>query len=235
MAEHVAGETPKETVSFVEPELVEVTPGTQVVPPAPEPETRQWVLYAAVLILVLGLLGAGTWFVGNLVDRNARLNDVVASQQSELSEKDDRIAELTEVSQNLYDQLLASGETPDEVRPADPVEGPRGEPGERGEPGRPGAPGADSTVPGPPGPAGADSTTPGPPGPPGPQGEPGESVVGPQGPAGPAGPPGAAGAPGAAGPACPEGTTLSYVWLSVADEQFGPFSRQPAAICRVNQ
>lgn len=57
-------------------------------------------------------------------------------------------------------------------------------------------------------------------GPPGPQGPAGESVVGPQGPSGPA------------GPACPDGYAISYVWLSVAESQFGTFSRQAAAICR---
>lgn len=227
------GSTP-EVMSFVEPELVEVTPGTQVFAQEPTPEKRQWVLYATVLLLVLGLVGAGTWFIWNLVDRNARLNNLVSAQHSEIAEKDDQIASLTDTAQNLYDQLLAAGETPDEARPTDPVAGPQGPRGDQGDPGQPGEPGTPGSQ-GPSGPVGSqgDPGLPGSPGAPGPQGEPG-----PAGPAGPAGAPGATGPQGPAGPAgpaCPEGTTLSYVWLSVAEEQFGLFSRQPAAICRVNQ
>ena len=67
----------------------------------------------------------------------------------------------------------------------------------------------------------------GPPGATGSQGAPG--MQGPPGEQGATGPTGAAGAPG---PACPDGYAISYVWLSVADSQFGTFSRQPAAICR---
>lgn len=223
---------PEETekVTFMEPELVEVTPGTQVVPPEPVPEKRQWVLYTTVLLLVLGLLGTGTWFVWNLVGNNARLTERVAQQNQELLGKDERIADLTETAQNLYDQLLAAGETPEEARPTTPVQGPSGPPGSQGEQGDPG-------LQGPPGPAGQQGTQgeSGSPGTTGPQGEPGPAgPAGPQGPAGATGPQGPAGPQGAAGPACPEGTTLSYVWLSIAETEFGVFSRQPAAICRVN-
>ena len=224
------GSTDK-VVSYVEPELVEVTPGTQVFPQEPTPEKRQWVLYATVLLLVLAVVGFGTWFIWNLVDRNARLNAVITNQQVELAEKDDHIAELTDTAQNLYDQLLAAGETPDEARPTDPVAGPQGPLGPPGDQGEPGTPGSQ----GPTGPVGSqgDPGLPGSPGATGPRGE--QGPAGPTGSQGPTGATGPQGPAGPAGPTCPEGTTLSYVWLSVAETQFGVFSRQPAAICRVNQ
>lgn len=62
---------------------------------------------------------------------------------------------------------------------------------------------------------------------PGPQGPPGAQDV--PGERGATGPTGATGEPG---PACPSGYDLRYVWLSVALEQYGTFSRQPAAICQ---
>ena len=43
--------------------------------------------------------------------------------------------------------------------------------------------------------------------------------------------PGPAGAPGPAGPTCPDGSTATTVWLSVADSQFGTFSRRQATVC----
>lgn len=236
-----------------EPESILPTePGTVYVPP---PETRKtpWVLYIVVVLFIgAAVILAGGW-IGNLVDRNERLNARVSDQADIIAQKDDQITALTEQlleevenGQALYDQLLALGETPEGERPSE-----TGIPGPQGSPGLPGLPGSqgEQGEQGPPGPAGSDGLngadgpqgtpglngvdgapgTPGPAGPAGPAGAQGEP-----GPAGPAGPAGADGAQGPPGPACPEGYFLDDVWLSIAEEQFGVFSRQPAIICRPN-
>ncbi|QLF82714.1 lysin B [Microbacterium phage SBlackberry] len=184
-----------ETVS-----VVNASPGAIVVPPDPEEPRRQWVLYVAVVVALLAFLSVGTWFLLNVTSRNATLNQVVAAQSATIADQDDQIAELTDTAQNLYDQLLELGATPEEARPADPVPGPVGPTGEQGIPGQKGEPGEDG-APGAPGVPGQDGED----GAPGAKGDPGESVTGPSGPAGPAGPPGADGAPGATGPAGPAG------------------------------
>ncbi|QGH80687.1 lysin B [Microbacterium phage Zanella] len=176
--------------------VVNASPGAIVVPPAEQEPRRQWVLYVAILVALLAFLGVGTWFLVNLTDRNARLNVVVAEQNDTIKAQDEQIAELTDTAQNLYDQIVASGETPEEARPADPVPGPVGPAGEQGIPGLKGEKGDPG-----------DDGAPGKDGSPGAKGDPGESVTGPGGPAGPAGPPGADGAPGATGPAGPAGPT----------------------------
>lgn len=76
----------------------------------------------------------------------------------------------------------------------------------------------------------------------GPAGPPGESVQGDRGPEGPPGKdgkdgkdstvPGPPGPEGPPGPTCPTGYHVRTVWLSVADTQYGTFSRQPAVICQ---
>ncbi|WP_168436315.1 hypothetical protein [Microbacterium sp. K5D] len=144
-------------------------------------------------------------------------------------------------AQSLYEQLLAEGVEPDgeepaEVSPIVPQNGRDGQRGERG-PGPTGqqildgiracfeagtcvAPKGDT---GGQGPAGTDSTVPGPMGPPGP--------IGATGPAGPIGPAGPLGPVGPAGPTCPDGSTAATVWLSIADTEFGTFSRRQATVC----
>lgn len=205
-------------------------PGTYVVSDVQElPRKSPWVFTVTVAILVMLLMGLAGWFIVNLVDRNARLNTVVAEQREELSEKDDQIAELTETAQNLYDQLLALGETPDEARPSDPVPGPTGPQGSQGEPGDPGEPGATGPQ-GPVGPAGPEGTQ-GVSGSPGAQGSQGEP-----GPAGPQGVPGATGPQGPAGPAgptCAEGTTPTTIWVQTRTDPFLPTTQQwrQATLC----
>lgn len=140
------------------------------------------------------------------------------------------VSQLSAANAALRAQVEALGETP--VAPpvigetGDPgPQGPEGPPGDRGPAGVDGEDGADGE-PGPPGPAGPTGATGerGAPGAPGLQGAAGlQGAPGPVGPQGPAGP---------AGPACPDGYSVRFVWLSVADAQFGPFSRQPAAICQ---
>lgn len=167
--------------------VVNASPGAIVVPPEPEEPRRQWVLYVAVAVFLVLLLGLGTWFLTNLTSRNSALNALVAEQSEVIAEQDDRIADLTTTAQELYDQLLAAGETPEEARPedAEPLTGPagrQGDPGIKGDKGDPGEDGEDGL-----------------PGAPGGKGEPGETVVGPKGDPGQDGQDGATGAPGATG------------------------------------
>jgi hypothetical protein len=230
-------------------EQIETSPGALIPAREPIPPKRQYGLWATATIALVALLALGSLFVANLSARNDRLNSVVTEQRAEISALTDDLIASQENAQSLYDQLLALGEDPEGQNPDTlPLQGPRGEqgvPGSQGSPGLPGDPGPPGFdgADGAPGEPGQDGTT-GAPGPEGPQGETGatgpQGATGPEGPAGPQGPAGAegpAGPPGPegpAGPACPEGTTLSYVWLSISETQFGIFSRQPAAICRVN-
>lgn len=205
-----------------------------------------------IFLALIGVLAAGlAGLVGFVLVSQA---DTIHSQQTRITALNEQtsvlIEDLTasqENAQQLYDQLLELGERPDGDAPDDVVTiptpgepgatGPRGPPGQAGEDGQAptaaellsavtaycslngGCIGADGTngAPGPVGPAG----------PVGPVGSPGAPGV--AGPAGPVGPPGPA---GPAGPTCPEGYTAQIVWLSVADTQFGTFSRQQAAVCR---
>lgn len=154
------------------------------------------------------------------------------------------VSGLASANQILRQQLTDLGETP----AVEPVAGETGDTGAQGIPGEKGEKGE----PGPQGQAGRSVTQadiaaalalycasrgdcvgpPGPQGGAGAQGEPGPQ--GQAGPTGPSGPAGAQGEPGAPGPACPEGYHVANVWLSIAETQFGTFSRQPAAICRPN-
>lgn len=209
----------------------QTAPGTLVVP-ATEPVTRRnsWVFTVTASILALLLLGLGAWFLLNLVDRNARLNSVVAEQRQEIASLTDDLIASQENAQDLYDQLLALGEEPEGTNPEVLVpepgaQGERGIPGAEGAPGLQGEPGTDGE-PGAPGAPGQNGTD-------GSQGA--QGPVGPTGPQGPAGEPGATGAvgpQGPPGPACPDGYTGRTVWLSVAESQFGTFSRQQAFICQ---
>lgn len=131
----------------------------------------------------------------------------------------------------VYEEFVVkTGDSPDAPEPAEVVEGqpgaqgfpgPQGPRGERGVPGKDGAPGLN----GDPGAAGGQGT-PGAAGSQGPQGEPGA-----KGDPGPQGLQGIPGPPGPGGPACPDGSTATTVWLSVADSEFGTFHRQQATVC----
>ena len=207
----------------------QTAPGTIVVPPLEEDAPRRFsILYTVtVAVLVLLLLGIGGWFLVNLVDRNARLNALVADQRDEIHSLTDDLLASTENAQGLYDQLLSLGQDPQGTDPE--VLTPQ--PGERGPEGPPGAPGEDSTVPGPPGPPGA-------PGEPGTDGQPGtpgtDGTAGSTGPQGPPGEPGATGATGPQGPpgpTCPEGYTGTATTVLVADPVTGLPAPQPAFIC----
>lgn len=190
--------------------------------------TWGWIARGIFAILILAILGFG----GYLTLANTALRDELGGAL------DDLAASRAETSA-LYEQLRALGEQP-VVAPGEVdgdsagTQGPpgiQGVPGARGEQGAPGTPGARGPAPtaaelaaavadycaangdcrGPAGAAGAPGAT---------------------GPTGASGAPGPAGETGAAGPACPGGYSLAYVWLSVATEQFGTFSRQAAAICQ---
>lgn len=206
-----------------------ITPAPGVILPAthetpPTRSGRQWVLVACVVLFALAGIAVGAWFIGNLVDRNARLTERTAEQSERIAALTDDLLASQENAQRLYDQLLELGETP-EGRDPDLVTGPQGPQGDPGLPGLPGDPGD-------PGPQGEPGTQ-GPAGEKGPQGAAGApGPAGPQGEPGPAGPRGETGAQGPPGPVCPAGWTPREVWLSIADEQFAPFSRQQAIVCR---
>lgn len=180
------------------------------------------IILAGIFVIVTGALANGTMRaqISTLQGENSALReDLQASQEN---------------AERLYEQLLEldvkpEGEDPEDL-PTTPPSSVPGEQGERGEqgPGPTAAQIADAVTlfcaedrcVGPTGPAGAEGPAgaTGNTGSPGAAGEPGSD-----------GPPGPQGAPG---PTCPSGYGVSYVWLSVADSQFGVFSRQPAAICR---
>lgn len=175
--------------------------------------------------------------------------DLVASQENAQALYDQLLA-LGEEPEGDNPAQVVTGPTGPAGQPG--TQGPRGErgatgatgatgaSGEPGAPGAPGEPGSDGTpgqtgaqgepgvpgVQGPAGPAGAQGT-------PGVDGAAGESgPAGPQGPAGPTGPAGPPGPMGPAGASCPDGYSFQIVWLSIAETQFGAFSRQQAAVCR---
>jgi hypothetical protein len=195
------------------------------------PVVRQWGLIVVAALSVIAIAGFGLWFISDATARNADLRLRIDQQNATISQKDEIIERLTENGQKLYDQLLEQGQTPEAPRPTEPNPGPAGPQGLPGDTGATGAQG-DQGPPGDTGPVGETGAT-GDTGPQGPQGSTGpQGATGPQGPAGPAGPAGETGATGPPGPACPEGYHIAFVWLSIAETQFGVFSRQPAAICR---
>lgn len=174
-----------------------------------------WVARAIFAGLILGVLAFGAF-----------LTVANTAMREELSETLDDLAASRAETSALYEQLQALGERP-VVKPDEIVN----TPGEQGAPGPQGIPGVDGA----PGPRGAQGV-------PGP-GTTAEQVAaavaeycaasdGCRGPAGATGAQGADGAPGAAGPACPTGYEPRFIWISVADSQFGAFSRQPAALCQ---
>jgi len=215
---------------------------------------RRFTIWHAILILLIAsMLGIFVWLLQLATTQQHRLDQ----QRADIESNEQVVADLLAKYEALYREASGDGDvdapSPDEVQDeveaqagpqgATGAQGPRGERGPQGDPGAPGTPGAKGETgatgaTGSAGPAGADGAD-GEPGSTGPQGPQGEQ--GPQGPAGPAGPAGPKGDTGAAGPAgpvgpagptCPEGYEVRFVWLSVANEQFGVFSRQPAAICQ---
>lgn len=208
----------------------QTAPGTLVVPPLEEtPRRMGWTFTVTVAILVTLLLGLGGWFLLNLVDRNARLNEVVSAQRDDISELTDDLVASQANAQELYDQLLALGEDPDGSDPETliPERGPSGPAGEPGTPGSDGEPG-EKGAPGTPGVDGA----PGEPGADGKDGQDGEQgPAGPMGPQGPAGETGATGPQGPAGPTCPDGYTGTATTVLVEDPETGAPTSQPAYLC----
>lgn len=192
--------------------------------------TKAWTVGYKLMggLIVLLVLGAIVLVSLNNAQLRAENQDMYADLQASQAN-----------AQDLYEQLLAEGVAPEGEAPAEVVPGPTGATGERGPRGFPGRDGEDgqSIT----GPAGADGTD-GSDGASvvGPRGPAGESVTGPQGPAGPtgapgptgpAGIPGTEGPPGPAGATCPTGYAMRTVWLSIADTQFGVFSRREASVC----
>ena len=181
---------------------------------------RSWRIatFSVIAVTVLAALGGIVW------------------QGFAVQELRDQLAASQDNAQELYEQLLDEGVSPDGQKPSDVTPGPAGEQGEKGERGDRGPTGPEGAA-GPPGPAGPG----GPAGAPGPAGDDGATgstgeqgatgprgetgATGPQGPVGPAGP------AGPAGPSCPEGTTLTAYWIDAAAEQGGPSAPTQAFIC----
>ena len=213
--------------------IIHAEPGAVVTPPTPPPPRTQWGLIAAVVIVLLLALGVGAWFIGNLQIRND-------DQADRLRAKDELIASLTadlvdsqENSQVLYDQLLSLGESPDGENPKTmpgPV-GPQGDQGDEGDKGDKGEPGKNGE-PGTPGLKG-DTGEKGDPGDKGDKGDTGEK--GDKGDKGDPGDTGAQGPMGPAGPVCPDGYSLSYNWVLVADDQASVPTQEQVALCRLTQ
>lgn len=175
---------------------------------------RRWVI--ALIAVALVAVGASTW------------SAIVSTQRAEFAEQ---------LYAEVYDEFVAktgdSPEAPDpaEVTKAEPgAAGAQGAKGEKGERGAPGAPGKDAqpALPGPKGEPG-EPGKPGAPGPQGPQGPQGEQ--GAKGEPGAQGEPGTPGADGQPGPACPDGSTPTTVWLSIADTELGTVHQQQATVC----
>jgi hypothetical protein len=190
--------------------------------------TRLWVLAykvigAAIVVLVFAALALVSF---NNAQLRAEHREIFAAYQASV-----------ENAESLYEQLLELGEDPEGEKPSNVSPAPptsvQGETGDRGATGAPGRAPTDAEIAAAVAAYCADNACVGATGAVGAQGLPG--AIGPQGvqgPAGEQGPMGATGQTGPAGPACPDGYSVSYVWLSVAESQFGVFSRQPAAICR---
>lgn len=232
-----------------EPTLMEpVTPGTITLPPAEKQYRVPWVLYLAAAMLVGIVVFLMFGWIGNLVDRNERLNARISDQADIIAEKDDRINALTEDliasqenAQSLYDQLLAIGQAPEGVDPGvlvPTIPGPSGPSGPTGPAGRAPLPAEIAfavqqfcMVEVCTGPEGA----PGEPGSPGGQGDPGApGAQGAPGPAGPQGEPGAPGPAGPAGPPCPDGYTLQSVTIATYPDGTPTPTQTPIVACVQN-
>jgi hypothetical protein len=206
----------------------------------------QSVILAVLAVSVAVLLVAGANAYTTLNERHDR-----ARERSELSAIErERLATDIDV---LRRQLLDAGIRPDAPPAgADPVppdddgpdvlvirgergeqgqigpRGPQGVPGVDGEPGPPGIPGQDGSD-GAPGPAGETGGT----GPPGQDGQDGRAGI--DGQDGRDGIDGQDGQDGAPGPACPDGTTLTTVWIRASEiEPPPPGEFLQAEVCIVN-
>jgi hypothetical protein len=236
-----------------EPTMMEpVTPGTITLPPVETRYKVPWVLYMVAAALVTIVIFVMFSWIGDLVERNERLNARLSSQSEAIAEKDDQIAALTEDliasqenAQSLYDQLLATGQAPEGVDPevlVPSIPGPSGPSGPSGPTGPAGRGPTSAEIAfavqqfcmveictGPQG----EQGIPGSPGGPGEPGTPGTSgAQGEPGPAGAQGEPGIPGPPGAPGPTCPEGYTLQSVTIATyADGSPVPDQQTPAVIC----
>jgi hypothetical protein len=218
---------------------------------------RFTIWHVILILLVASMLAIFIWLLQLASSQQHRLDE----QRADIEQNEQVVAGLLAKYEALYKEANAGdgdvdAPSPDEVQDeveaqagpagATGAQGARGERGPQGDPGTPGTPGAkgDTGATGATGSSGASGSDgsdgqPGASGPEGPQGE-----QGPQGPAGPTGPMGPKGDTGATGPAgpvgpagpagptCPEGYEVRFVYLSVATEPFGVFSRQPAAICQ---
>lgn len=99
---------------------------------------------AIVVILIVALLALGGFTLNNLATRVQSANDRNAAQSDQISELLDDLHASQENAQQLYDQLLALGESPDGEAPDDvvtvvPENGRDGDDGARGPAGPPGA------------------------------------------------------------------------------------------------
>jgi hypothetical protein len=127
--------------------LRQPAPGTVVVQPSAAPRTPQWGLLAAIIALVILVLGFG---VTVFTSQQARID----TQATRLTEMQHQVSELTEVlhvsqdtAKELFDQVQRLGEEPvtpdpDSLEVPDPLtedDQPESAPmrGERGEPGPP--------------------------------------------------------------------------------------------------
>lgn len=157
-------------------------------------------------VVVLALIALGGFTITNLATRVEAANDRNAAQSDQISGLLDDLHASQENAQELYDQLLALGESPDGEAPDDvvtlvPENGRDGDDGARGPAGPPGADptaleiltavarcfesGACTAPQGDRGDTGQQGTQ-GPAGPPGPAGQ-DSTIPGPPGPAGPEG------------------------------------------------
>jgi hypothetical protein len=149
---------------------------------------------ALLYLVVTFLLGL---VLATLVDLNDELRK---TREAAILRAEQRDALAQDVEQ-LREQVISLGQTPQAGPPGESIVGPRGPRGPQGQPGV-----MPSPIPGPPGRDGADGRdgqqgAPGAPGPQGPQGEPG--------PSGPPGPDGSPGSPGPAGSPAPSHFTCT--------------------------
>lgn len=167
-------------------------------------------------VVVIALIALGGFTITNLATRVEAANDRNAAQSDQISGLLDDLHASQENAQELYDQLLALGESPEGEAPDDvvtvvPENGRDGNDGDDGARGPAGPPGADPTAleiltaVGRCFESGACTA---------PQGDKGDT--GQQGTQGPAGPPGPAGQdstiPGPPGPAGPEGRGIQSLY-----------------------
>lgn len=97
----------------------------------------RFVFIAILVILVVSLLALGSFTINNLASRVSSANDRNATQANQISDLLDDLHASQENAQQLYDQLLAlgespQGEAPEDVVPLVPENGRDGQDGARG-------------------------------------------------------------------------------------------------------